>query len=193
MAIEEFTDPNEIWKAIIDWETIYEVSNLGRVRRIRPTNRGVVPYLLTTRPNKRNKGYVQVRLCDRGRLKIAKVHQLVARAFLGEPPSPEHNPNHKNFIKHDNRASNLEWLTNLENQRHARRGNRYAGQSIGIQNPACKITEELVKKIRYLVDTKKYKHKEIAKLVGLSRPQVSKIGRREGWRHVEEWITLNQV
>lgn len=185
MAIQDFTDPNEIWKPISDWERIYEVSNQGRVRRIRPTNRGVVPYLLTLKPNKRNKGYVQVRLCDRGRSKVVKVHRLVASAFLGKPPSPDHAPNHKNLIKHDNRADNLEWLTNLENQRHARRNGCYDGQGIGMNNPACKITEETVRKIRELVDEGKLRHKDIGEIFGLSRPQVSSIGRRSHWKHVE--------
>lgn len=47
------------------------------------------------------------------------VHRLVAEAFLGPSPSPGHYVNHKNGVKWDNRAENLEWATPSENQRHS--------------------------------------------------------------------------
>jgi HNH endonuclease len=47
------------------------------------------------------------------------VHSLVAQAFIGPRPSRRHTVNHINGDKLDNRASNLEWATNREQQRHA--------------------------------------------------------------------------
>lgn len=47
------------------------------------------------------------------------VHRFVAIAFLGEPPFPKAQVNHKNGIKHDNRLTNLEWTTARANNLHS--------------------------------------------------------------------------
>lgn len=64
------------------------------------------------------KGYPFVCLCVGPVVKQFTVHRLVASAFI---PNPLNLPqiNHKNGIKTDNRAENLEWCTAAQNKQHS--------------------------------------------------------------------------
>lgn len=113
-ALFLFMEP-EIWKPIVGWEKYYEVSNLGRVRslHIRKSKNPIMPIFSNVQ-----RGYMQVLLQANKYRKTYKVHRLVATAFI---PNSENKPqvNHINGNKIDNRADNLEWCTNSENQIHA--------------------------------------------------------------------------
>jgi len=63
------------------------------------------------------KGYLLVDLHYKYKRGV-KIHRLIALAFV---PNPNNKPqvNHINGDKSDNRAINLEWVTNSENQLHA--------------------------------------------------------------------------
>ena len=89
----------EEWRPIKDYENIYEVSNLGRIKSIK-TNK----ILHNCLHNK----YLVVCLCKNGCRKSYRVHRLVAEAFL---ENPENLPyiNHKDEIKTNNNVVNLEW------------------------------------------------------------------------------------
>lgn len=50
--------------------------------------------------------------------KVYSVHRIVAICFI-ENPNNHQCVNHKNGIRHDNRANNLEWVSNQENMDHA--------------------------------------------------------------------------
>lgn len=104
----------EVWKNIVGYEDVYEVSNFGNVRRIRK-NKGTVLGLLNL--NKHVSG-LYVHLRDFGRDKQFKVHRLVLTAFLGEDYEKPV-VNHIDGNRWNNHLSNLEWCTHSENIKHS--------------------------------------------------------------------------
>jgi len=97
----------EVWKPIPDYEGLYEVSNLGRVRSL-------FRYKKILKPSPITNGYLTVELWKGKKRKRIGIHRLVAMFFC-------ENSNNKPFVNHldetrtNNRADNLEWVTHVEN------------------------------------------------------------------------------
>ena len=112
----------EIWTPIIGYDNKFMVSNLGRVKSVaRDVNNhtGIIhkpERILSTRQD--NKGYVRVYLTKGQKTKYIPVHRLVAIAFIDNPMNKPQ-VNHIDGDKTNNNVSNLEWVTNSENVRHA--------------------------------------------------------------------------
>ena len=104
--MEEFSKTElaqERWKPIFGYDGMYEVSSLGRVRSLKF---GKVRVLRT---GKTKDGYLTVQLWRNGQGKAIYVHRLVAQAFIENDDETKTIINHRNEIKSDNRAVNLEW------------------------------------------------------------------------------------
>lgn len=106
----------EEWRACPGFEGWYEVSELGRVRRIRKAGGAATGRVL--RPCSGATGYLQVGLSVRRKYTTRMVHVLVARAFLGPAPVGKE-VNHKDGDKRNPALSNLEYVTRSENIRHS--------------------------------------------------------------------------
>ena len=101
----------EVWKDIKGYEGLYQVSNLGQVKRL-SNNKYTREKML--KPRKGKSGYLQVILSEKGNIKSKYVHQLVASAFI---PNPNNyiEINHKDENKENNNFENLEWCTHKYN------------------------------------------------------------------------------
>lgn len=105
----------EVWKDVVDYEGLYQVSDLGRVFSVRRN--------ATLKPGKGR--YLIVTLCKDGIKREVSVHRLVAGAFCTRRDGATE-VNHINENRYDNRAINLEWCTRLENIRHGTGIQRHA-------------------------------------------------------------------
>lgn len=102
---------NEIWKNIVGYEGLYQVSNLGNVKSLNYRRTGKERIL---KPGNYKEGYLYVILCKNRKLKHFTIHRLVAQAFL-ENPDHKSDVNHKDENKTNNCVNNLEWMSRKEN------------------------------------------------------------------------------
>lgn len=139
----------EIWKDIVGYEGLYQVSNLGRIKSLerefyiknqyggiskRKTKEIIKKQFLT------QYGYKSIGLNKGGKETKFQVHRLVAETFI---PNPEDKPcvNHINCDKTNNKVENLEWCTYSENEKHAYENNlhkKHMKGRFGILNPSSK-------------------------------------------------------
>jgi len=130
---------------------------------------------------KDEKGYEIVALMKDGKLTTKKVHQLVAFAFL-KIQKGKFEINHKDGIKTNNRAENLEYSTHLENMRHAyRTGIRKNASGENAAN--AKLNEVQVKKIKEMLKCGIF-GKQIAKIFNVHPTTISLIRNGFTWANI---------
>lgn len=100
----------EIWKDVVGYEGLYQVSNMGAVKSL------ISHKILRQSPT--NCGYYKVQLYRDGYGKMHYTHRLVATAFIPNPLG-KCQVNHIDGIKANNNVMNLEWASPSDNQKHA--------------------------------------------------------------------------
>ena len=102
----------EVWKDIDGYFGKYQISSWGRVRNAE-TGRILVPY-------RNKKGYLKIAFSvGNTSTKKHRINRLVAIAFI---PNPDNLPqvNHKDGNKENNSVTNLEWVSDSANKKHAK-------------------------------------------------------------------------
>ena len=132
---------NEIWKPYPKMPE-YEISNLGRVKRLQRTYKRSDGFLTTIKekllsPRENSDGYPRVKLRD----KLVFVHRLVLETFVGEKPGEKYQACHNNGIPNDNRVENLRWDLPSNNVRDRIRHGTY---QIGEKNHQNKYPDDLI-------------------------------------------------
>lgn len=114
----------EIWKDVIGYEWLYQVSNIWRVKRLAYKKIHTWDHIYNERIVKlrHNIDWYYTCFLYRGEgkrtRKNVRVHRLVAIAFIHNKYNKP-TVNHINGIRDDNRVSNLEWNTYSENNIHS--------------------------------------------------------------------------
>ena len=166
-----------IWKDIKGFETVYQVSNKGEVRRLDT----LVPFSGTMtlrkgrclKPAKNSKGYLTLVLCYKSKRCTKTVHQLVADSFILKVPSLTQ-VNHIDGNPLNNSLCNLERCTPFYNQLHSYKMN-------GRKNPIRKLTELEVIEVKKRPNMRR---KALAKKFNVTEWCIKQIRAGKTWSHV---------
>lgn len=141
----------EIWKPVLDYEGIYEVSNIGRVKSLKFGKEKILKPLNAGR----DRNYHQVILCKNKEKKQLFVHRLVYEAFVNRIPEGL-TIDHIDNIADNNKVENLQLMTREENSRKAHLGRKKPRQND--QTTYYNLPPSLVKFLSSII------HKEFPKM-----------------------------
>lgn len=156
------------WKPIHSLNDKYEASFDGKIRNAQ-TKKILKAY-------KNKCGYLTMTVRPAPKIqKNARVHRMVAEAFLGECPEGKV-CNHKDGNKTNNNVDNLEYVTSLENNIHALKTNlRQPAHKKGRIAARRKITDEEAQYVRDLREQTQYGPRKLSKLTNIPRSVISGI------------------
>ena len=168
------------WKAVPGYEGKYEVSDKGEVRSLNYRGTGQAKVL---KPITSGKGYLMVGLCKDGRMQWEKIHRLVASLFI---PNPDNKPqvNHRDGVKTNNLASNLEWVTGGENLAHAdktglKKADPEWGRTLGrVHGSAGRMANRkpvIATDVRTGVETRYESAAEVERVLGIHHSDVTRV------------------
>ena len=182
----------ETWKAVVGYEGLYEVSDLGRVKSLeryvprfhrgQDTVMHIKEKFMKTPSN--GDGYPSTGLCKNGVRCSFKVHTLVATHFISNPYN-KLEVNHIDGNKFNNSTVNLEWLTKLENMQHSWKVGLHTATALprGSRHGMSKLNEHYVKLILDLRQVG-YSQRRVAKIFHVDKNVIALIDHNKLWKHV---------
>lgn len=181
----------EEWKDCPEYEQVYQVSNLGRVKS-KPVfvendslfgdEGGYVKHIKIKNQTINRYGYMTTKLCFKGKCRRLTIHRLVAKAFIPNP-NKYSQVNHIDGNKKNNSVTNLEWVSAAQNTKHAWDTGLITSEHMkGSKHHNSKVNEDIVKDIR---SNKTLTKKELAEKYDISISTVADILRRKTWTHID--------
>jgi hypothetical protein len=169
----------ELWREVVDFEGLYEISNFGRVKScarivtqasgvLYPVREKIIALGVHTQ------GYKLACLAKDGARHTRLVHRLVAIAFI---PNPNALPdvNHLDMDKTNNCTTNLEWCTPLRNQRHAAKNGRFHGRT------NTKFQRKLTPESADIIRDSTNSYADLAAQYGVSEHTISDVRTKRSW------------
>lgn len=175
-------EQEEIWKDIPGYNGKYKASNLGNIKSMN-YHRGKKEKILKSYKN--HSGYFMVSVCRNNKRETYSCHYLVAITFI---PNPENKPeiNHRDLNKKNNCIENLEWITHIDNAKHAvKNGVKFGGNHeycMGEKNVTSKLKNKDIPIIRSLYP--KLNFVQIAKKFNVNRKTIEHIIYKRTWKSI---------
>lgn len=178
----------EIWKDVVGYEGLYEISSFGNIRSVERIikdsigrNRIFKSANLKVRKNKY--GYMDILLLKDGKQTQFLIHRLVASVFI---ENKENKPqvNHIDCVKSNNKVDNLEWNTRKENIKHSFDNNlQKINKGEDHANTILK-NEDVI-----FIFNSDLKRKELSKMFKVSYQSICDIKWGRRWQHVTKLIS----
>lgn len=173
----------ETWKAAPGYEGLYEVSDLGRVRRLIYVNKQTCrrydePRIIKLSNN--HPWYLTVTLSKSSKHRTFRVHSLVLLTFVGPRPAKEHGC-HINGQPHDNRLANLRWAPQTQNEADKV---RHGTVPYGTKSGTAKLSDAIVADMKRRMAAG-VKDRVLAEEAGVEVSTVRLIRWGKTWRHVD--------
>ena len=163
--------------------TKYRVSDDGRIFS-EISNKYLKPF-------KNPDGYCLVDISHNGKTYTRQLHRLVALTFIPNPLNLE-TVNHKNGDKECNAVWNLEWMTRLDNVRHAWKTG-LAKPRYGTDNPSNVYTEEQIHDVCKLLEIGELNNKLIAEKCNVNVTLIRDIKFRGKWKRISKLYDIPHV
>lgn len=175
----------EIWRPVVGYESLYSVSNLGRVRSeerlvVRQGGNNYLQKARIMKPGAGVKsGYLTLRLSNKGETKTQYVHHLVLAAFAG-PKALGQEACHCDGNRTNNVKNNLRWGTRKEN--HADK-NLHGTSPVGERHPMAKLSEKEVLALRSRRN-EGLSFTELSNEFGVTRMTAHRAATGTSWSHI---------
>ena len=168
----------EIWKDVVGYEGLYQVSNLGFIKSLKRTTPKGNYHAYREVPEKimelhDSNGYLRVHLSLNGKGKFLFIHRIVASHFVGNYTKIKRFTNHLDGNKYNNAASNLAIVSAAENKLHSY---QVLGEKPrrGKSNGMFVYDSDVIEKVKYLRKAGKT-YDEVFRITGVSRTHACRI------------------